>query len=148
MPLVAPRGSCGFAVYHPTLPAPNSETHITGPYLHPPDVLSLEFLAIVHAIQSFPSLRDYTGYSGSSAAIRDIQNRTLALHVQQEKDERAPSALQRSTVFLCWVPGRSGIDGGCDGSSRALTEILVLLEMRRCYRNSKIIITIQTLYKH
>ncbi|KAH7937537.1 hypothetical protein HPB49_012880 [Dermacentor silvarum] len=32
--------SCGYAIYHPHLPAP--ETHTSGPFLHPPDALSLE----------------------------------------------------------------------------------------------------------
>ncbi|KAH7973831.1 hypothetical protein HPB49_005342 [Dermacentor silvarum] len=45
---VAPRGSCGYAIYHPHLPAP--ETHTSGPFLHPPDALSLEVLAIAHAL--------------------------------------------------------------------------------------------------
>ncbi|XP_070385740.1 uncharacterized protein [Dermacentor albipictus] len=108
---IAPRGSCGYAIYHPHLPAP--ETHTSGPYLHPPDALSLEVLAIVHALQSFPSLPslpEYTIYTDSQAAIRHIQNRTLPHSLQQEV-ERAVSALQPSTVFLRWVPGHSGIDG-------------------------------------
>ncbi|KAH7986723.1 hypothetical protein HPB49_025847 [Dermacentor silvarum] len=108
---VAPRGSCGYAIYHPHLPAP--ETHTSGPFLHPPDALSLEVLAIAHALQSFaslPSLPEYTIYSDSQAAIHHIQNRTLPYSLQQEV-ERAVSALQPSTVFLRWVPGHSGING-------------------------------------
>lgn len=108
---VAPRGSCGYALYHPHLPAP--ETHTSGPYLHPPDALSLEVLAIAHALQSFallPSLQEYTVYSDSQAAIHHIQKRTLTPSLQQEV-ERAVSALQPSIVFLRWVPGHSGIDG-------------------------------------
>ncbi|XP_049268930.1 uncharacterized protein LOC125757395 [Rhipicephalus sanguineus] len=108
---VAPRGSCGYAIYHPHLSTP--ETHTSGPYLHPPDVLSLEVLSIVHALQSFsslPSLPEYTIYSDSYAAIRNIQNRTLPPYLQQEV-ERAVYALQPSPVFLRWVPGHSGIDG-------------------------------------
>ncbi|KAH7980517.1 hypothetical protein HPB49_016854 [Dermacentor silvarum] len=109
--VVAPRGSCGYAIYHPHLPAP--ETHTSGPFLHPPDALSLEVLAIAHALQSFPSLPslpEYTIYSDSQAAIHHIQNRTLPHSLQQEV-ERAVSALQPSIVFLRWVLGHSGIDG-------------------------------------
>ncbi|KAH7950089.1 hypothetical protein HPB49_019521 [Dermacentor silvarum] len=94
---VAPRGSCGYAIYHPHLPAP--ETHTSGLFLHPPDALSLEVLAIAHALQSFaslPSLPEYTIYSDSQAAIHHIQNRTLPHSLQQEV-ERAVSALQPST---------------------------------------------------
>nr|XP_054933264.1 uncharacterized protein LOC129387759 [Dermacentor andersoni] len=108
---IAPRGSCGYAIYHPHLPAP--ETHTSGPYLHPPYALSLEVLAIVHALQSFPSLPslpEYTIYINSRAAIYHILNRTLP-HLLQQEVERAVFALQPSTIFLRWVPGHSGIDG-------------------------------------
>ncbi|KAH7950219.1 hypothetical protein HPB49_021139 [Dermacentor silvarum] len=54
--------------------------------------------------------QEYTIYSDSQAAIHHIQNRTLPYSLQKEV-ERVVSALPPSTVFLRWVPGRSGIDG-------------------------------------
>lgn len=108
---VAPRGSCGYILYHPHLA--EAETHTSGPYLHPPEAMSLEVLAIAHALQSFASLPpvpEYTVFSDSHAAIIQIQNRSLPSILQQEV-ERAVSALQPSIVFLRWVPGHSGIDG-------------------------------------
>ncbi|KAH7971034.1 hypothetical protein HPB49_018150 [Dermacentor silvarum] len=112
---VAPRGSCGYAIYHPHLPAP--ETHTSGPFLHPPDALSLEDLAIAHALQSFPSLpslSEYTIYSDSQAAIHHIENRTLPPSLQQEV-ERAPSE-----------------NGGRLSLRRTIKEVYLQLRLDKC----------------
>lgn len=104
-------GAGAYAIYTPQ--SPTSTVHTCGPYSNPPNIITLEIVPIIHAIQTFsqlPLTSAYTIYTDSQAAIRALQQRKIPPDLRSVLDE-ALRALNPSSVTVRWVPGHSGITG-------------------------------------
>ncbi|CAN7942891.1 unnamed protein product [Ixodes hexagonus] len=81
-------GAAAYAIYAPQ--SPTSIVHTCGPYSNPPNIITLEIVPIIHAIQSFsqlPRTPAYTIYTDSQAAIRALQQRKIPADLRVVLDE-------------------------------------------------------------
>ncbi|KAM7309599.1 uncharacterized protein ISCGN_006603 [Ixodes scapularis] len=104
-------GAGAYAIYTPQ--SPTATVHTCGPYSNPPNIITLEIVPIIHAIQTFsqlPLTSAYTIYTDSQEAIRALQQRKIPPDLRSVLDE-ALRALNPSSVTVRWVPGHSGITG-------------------------------------